>query len=198
MCGGIVHTSAGESNKDSGGLLRGAVEHKIDRVWSSKCQASRVKGRERNSDPCLSVDPAAEVREARGVQSLPNEPLVHVRRSLVGSILLLSRSMLPQLQPALLASVSSDAAVIRLCANLEVRKATSRAFAASQNKLWTARREVAGYLTAHINIHLVLHKKRCRLYHKCPWPWFVASFADWRWLAINRFSSRSTSRLRHR
>lgn len=122
-------------------------------------QESRVKGRERNSDPCLSVDPAAEVREAHGVQSLPNEPLVCLRRSLVGSILLLSRPFLPQLQLASFVSAFAYAASTRLDTNLLDRRTTSRAFAASQNKLWTARREAAGYLTAHINIQLVLHKK---------------------------------------
>lgn len=44
--GVMVRTSAGESNKDSGGLLRGAVEYewrRIDRVRSSKSQVSRVE-----------------------------------------------------------------------------------------------------------------------------------------------------------
>jgi hypothetical protein len=53
-----------------------------------------------NNEPCLSVDPAAEVREAHGAGSLPNEPVVSIQRSLVCSILLLSRPILPQqLQP---------------------------------------------------------------------------------------------------
>lgn len=42
-----------------------------------------------------------------------------------------------------------------------------RAVADSRNKVQTARREAADYLTVHINIQLVSPQKRCRLYHKC-------------------------------
>lgn len=120
-----------------------------------------------NNEPCLSVDPAAEVREAHGVGSLPNEPVVSVQRSLVCSILLLSRPILPQqLQPASLSLPSHPASKLLIGA-LESNKtvtARNRSIRSCQKQALDGVLGSSRYLTAYINIEPVLHKKRCRLY----------------------------------
>ena len=99
-----------------------------------------------NDDLCLSVDPAAEVREAHGVQSLPHQQ----RQVACGQHLACESPILPQqLQPAAASlNVPSHAALESMSVDSVIwsKKTTTaenRAFVADRNKLLTARREAA-------------------------------------------------------
>jgi len=113
---------------------------RINSVWSLQQESFA------NDDPCLSVDPAAEVREAHGVQSLPHQQ----RQVACGQHLACESPILPQqLQPAAASlNVPSHAALESMSVDSVIwsKKTTTaenRAFVADRNKLLTARREAA-------------------------------------------------------
>lgn len=171
-------------NKDSGGRLRGAVRRVDAKRQKMDRQVMEQQEFGANNEPCLGVDPAAEVREAHGAGSLPNEPVVSVQRSLVCSILLLSRPILPQQLQPIFVGVFSPILLCRL--NRGTRRQQNSdcqksSICSCQKQALDGVFGSSRYLTAYINIELFSTKKGTDfISHQGPWPWFVASFADWR------------------
>ena len=112
-----------------------------------------------NEDPCLSVDPAAEVREAHGVQSLPHEQ----RRIACGQYLAPESTDLAAATAAAAASVLGLLLCRKSCRwdlDQENSDCQKTSICSRQKQALDGVSGSSRYLTVYINIEPVLHKKK--------------------------------------